>query len=147
MHPAQAIGGFPLLEVEHGSADGNRFITEREIGELNAYAGLQHGNRAVRGSEIDAEKRLFAIARAHLIIISMVSRSGKADQQLEDLFLGDFFGGVSHCVPSWAESVVGRNNGFRYTYFRALALLGRNGFVLFDVDQIAQFSLWIRGGD
>ena len=55
MHAALAIRGSPLFEVEHRSADGNRFAAKGELGELDCSTRLQHRNRAVRRSEIDAE--------------------------------------------------------------------------------------------
>jgi hypothetical protein len=53
-----AIRGLPLFEVEHRSADGNRFVAIGKMGELYTSAGLQHRNRAIRGAKIDSEKDL-----------------------------------------------------------------------------------------
>ena len=62
VHAALAIRGSPLFEVEHRSADGNRFATKRELGELDFSPRPQHRDRAARRSEIDAEIDLPTIA-------------------------------------------------------------------------------------
>src|SRR5689334_6134410 len=65
-----AVRCLPLLEIENRSANGNGFASKGEIRKSNRSAGLQHRNRAVGRSKINAEKHLLAVARDHPLIIS-----------------------------------------------------------------------------
>src|SRR3954451_11768195 len=76
MHAALAVCGLPWLEIQNRSADGNTFASKREIRKSNSSARLQHRNRAVRSSKIDAEEHLLAVAGGHRLIISFIFGTG-----------------------------------------------------------------------
>jgi hypothetical protein len=69
MHPARAACRLRLFEIENRSTRRDFFTAKGKPDEFEPSSGQQHRHRAVRGSEVDSEKHLFLVGRAHLLII------------------------------------------------------------------------------